>query len=62
MCDINVYVNVDGREELVLENVDQVHTQGDKNRIINIFGEEKILEARLDYYNNSRKKMVFIPV
>ncbi len=62
MCDINVYIYSNGSEKLILENVDQVMSRGDETRVSNIFGEEKILSARLSYYNNSEKKMVFVPV
>jgi len=62
MCDINVYIYADGSEKLILENVDQVMSRGDETRVSNIFGEEKILNARLSYYSNSEKKMVFVPV
>lgn len=61
MCDINVYLYTRGSEKLVLENVDQVMSKGDEIRVSNIFGEEKVLSARLSYYNNSKKKMVFVP-
>jgi len=62
MCDINVYICADGCETLILENVDQVMSRGDETRVSNIFGEEKILNARLSSYSNSEKKMVFVPV
>ncbi len=61
MCDINVYLYTKGSERLVLENVDEVMSRGDETRVSNIFGEEKILNARLSYYSNSKKKMVFVP-
>ena len=59
MCDINVYLVRGGNEELVLENVDQVTTEGEITRLLNIFGEERAVSGRLVYYNNSEKKMVF---
>ncbi|MEZ4525119.1 MAG: CooT family nickel-binding protein [Desulfobacterales bacterium] len=62
MCDINVYLYTNGSERLVLENVDEVASRGDETRVSNIFGEERVFSARLAYYRNSEKKMVFVPV
>ena len=60
MCDINVFVVKNGVEEKVLENVDLVEESGEDIRLVNIFGEERILKAtRMVFYNNSEKRMVF---
>jgi len=59
MCDINAYILKNGKEEIILENVDQVVSKDHEIRLINIFGEEKVFKADLIYYNNSEKKMVF---
>ncbi|GBC60291.1 RNA-binding protein [Desulfonema ishimotonii] len=59
MCDINVYLMKSDREELVLENVDQVTTEGKAIRLLNIFGEERTFSGKMIYYNNSEKKMIF---
>ena len=47
----------DGEEKL-LENVDQVDVDGDEIRMINIFGEQKILKARIKSYDGSKNKIV----
>jgi len=47
MCEANAYLLKDGKEELVLEAVDVVENEGDKLRVANIFGEQKILKARI---------------
>jgi len=47
MCEANAYLLKDGKEELVLEAVDIVENEGDKLRVANIFGEQKILKARI---------------
>ena len=59
MCDINVFVVKDGVEEKVLENVDLVETITGGVRLVNIFGEEKTINAKMVSYNNSEKRMVF---
>jgi predicted RNA-binding protein len=61
MCDINAYLLRHGTEESILENVERVEETGDGIRLQNIFGEEKILKARMVFYDSGAKKMVFIP-
>ena len=62
MCDINAFVLKSGVEEKVLENVDLVEKTPDGMRLVNIFGEERILNAKIVLYNNSEKRMVFQPI
>ena len=62
MCEANAYILMNGKEEEVLENVDLVEMNGDEVKLIDIFGEQKILKARLRLYNNSKGKIVFEPV
>lgn len=47
MCEANAYLLKDGREELVLEAVDVVEDEGEQIRVANIFGEQKILRAKI---------------
>ena len=62
MCDANAYLERDGVEELLLESVDLVEQVGDEARLINIFGERKIVRARLKLFDNSQGKLVFEPL
>jgi predicted RNA-binding protein len=62
MCDVSVFVVRDGVEEKVLDNVDLIEESSDGMRLVNIFGEERTLKARMVNYNNSAKRMVFQPV
>ena len=62
MCDINVFIRNNGVEEKVLENVDLIETVDEGMRLVNIFGEERTLKARMVHYNNSEKRMVFQPL
>ncbi len=41
MCDLKAYVKVNDKEELLLEAVNQVRTEGAEVIIRNLFGEEK---------------------
>jgi predicted RNA-binding protein len=47
MCEANAYIIRDGKEELVLESVDQVTPEEDGLRLVSIFGEQKILKAKI---------------
>ncbi len=47
MCEANAYLLKDGAEELILEAVDVLENEGGQIRVANIFGEQKILKARI---------------
>jgi predicted RNA-binding protein len=47
MCEANAYLLKDGKEELVLEAVDVLENEGEQVRVANIFGEQKILKAKI---------------
>lgn len=48
MCEARAYiVRPDGSEELILEGVDIVEPEGGGIRLVSIFGEQKVLRARL---------------
>jgi predicted RNA-binding protein len=58
MCEAHAYLLKNGVEEVLLENVDQVEVEGDEVRMINIFGEQKILKALIKSYNNTERKIL----
>lgn len=58
MCEANAFLLKNGQEEMVLDNVDQVDVEGDQIRLLNIFGEQRILKARVKGYNNSDRKVL----
>lgn len=62
MCDVNVFIVNNGVEEKVLENVDLIEEVAGGMHLVNIFGEERTLKAKMVHYNNSEKRMVFQPV
>lgn len=59
MCDITVWVVKDEAREKVMENVDLIEEIDGGMRLVNIFGEERTLPARLVRFDNSSKQMVF---
>lgn len=58
MCEAHVFILKDGKEEQLLENVDELEVEGDKIRMINIFGEQKIVKARIKSYHNQKNKII----
>ncbi len=62
MCDANAYLLTDGTEEMLLESVDLVEMDGDEAKLTNIFGEQKIVKARLKLFDNGRGKLLFEPL
>jgi len=48
MCEANVFlIEEDDGHKLIMEAVDTVEPQEDGVRLINIFGEQKVLKARI---------------
>jgi len=62
MCEAHAFILKDGREERILDSVDVVESEGDEIRLTSIFGEQKILKARLKRYDNRQGKILFEPV
>jgi predicted RNA-binding protein len=47
VCEASAYIIKDGRQELVLESVDVLENEDGEINMINIFGEQKRLKARI---------------
>ena len=62
MCEAHAFMMKNGIEEKILDSVDLVEFEGDEVKLVNIFGEQKTLRARLKTYSNSDGKIVFEPV
>jgi len=45
MCDLKAYVRQNDREELVLESVNLVRSEGNEVMLKNLFGEEKTIRG-----------------
>jgi predicted RNA-binding protein len=58
MCEATAYLIHDGKEELVLENVDELRAQGDTITIMNLFGDQRILEAQIKMISFVDNKIV----
>ena len=58
MCEANAFLIKEGMESQVMENVDQLDVEGDEIRLVNIFGEQKRLKARIVSYNGSNSRIL----
>ncbi len=47
MCEANAYLIDGDREELIMEAVDTVEPEEDGFRLVNIFGEQKFIRAKI---------------
>jgi predicted RNA-binding protein len=60
MCEAAAYVLKDGREELILQDVDLIEPDGDNLRLVNIFGEQKVLKAKILSLNLVNHKVLLV--
>lgn len=47
MCESNVYIIQDGKESMLLEDVDLLRPEGDSVYLRSAFGEQKTVSARI---------------
>ncbi len=47
MCEANAYIIKDGREEMLLESVDLIEPEEGMLRLVSIFGEQKVVSAKI---------------
>ena len=47
MCEANAYLIEDKETKLIMEAVDTVEPEGDNIKLISIFGDQKIIKARI---------------
>jgi predicted RNA-binding protein len=60
MCEANAFLLREGKEELLLEEVDILQPEGDgKYRLVNIFGEQKIITGKLKEMNLVNHRILF---
>lgn len=60
MCEATAYLLNNGEEELVLKDVDVIEPDGDNVRIVNIFGEQKVLKAAIHSLNLINHKVILV--
>ena len=60
MCEADVYVIEDGNEVIVMKAVDVIEPDGDDGyRIVDIFGEQKLVKGRIKYMRLVDHKILF---
>ena len=62
MCESNVYILKDGREELVVESVDVLESQEGLVKLISMFGEEETIKARVKTLSLVDHKIILEPL
>jgi predicted RNA-binding protein len=58
MCDSNVYLVQDDKEELLMENLDFLRQEEDRVILRDIFGEEKTVQAKLKEFHLSKQRVI----
>jgi predicted RNA-binding protein len=58
MCETNVYIDNDGKEELYLENVDIIRPEDGKLFMKNLFGEQKTFEGSIKEISLTRHRII----
>ncbi len=48
MCQSNAYIMKDGEEEMILSDIISIKPKGTQLCLINLFGEEEIIEASIE--------------
>ena len=62
MCESTAYILKDGKEELVLESVDVLENQEGRIKLVNIFGEEETVEAKVKTLSLVDHKIILEPL
>jgi predicted RNA-binding protein len=62
MCEAAAYLLKDGEEELLLESIDQLESEGNQIMMTNIFGEQKKVKARIKALSLVDHKIVLEPL
>ena len=47
MCESTAYMNIDGKEEILLEGVELLENRDGEIRVVSLFGEEKVVKGRI---------------
>jgi len=61
MCEANAYLVEGGKEQLIMESVDKVEPEDSGLRLVNIFGEQKYVQARIDALSLVDHKILLRP-
>ncbi len=59
MCEANAYLEKEGRQELIMEGVYIFRPENGRYLLENIFGEQKLVTARLERISLMEHKIIF---
>ena len=62
MCESSAYILKDGKEELVLESVDLLENKKGEIMLINMFGEQKTVKAKVKTLSLVEHKIIMEPI
>lgn len=62
MCDSSAYLLTEGKETLLLEHIDFFELSGDDVLLVDIFGEEKRIKARVKTLSLLEHRIYFEPL
>ena len=62
MCESSAYILKDGKEELVLESVDLLENKDGNIVLINMFGEQKTIKAKIKALSLVEHKIILKPL
>ena len=60
MCEAAAYILKDGKEELLLADVDLIEPDGENLRIVSIFGEQKVVKATIKSLKLVNHKVILV--
>lgn len=58
MCDLKAYLKMDGREDLVLEAVNLIRSEGGEVLLRNLFGEEKRIKGEIREVSLAKNRLL----
>ncbi len=61
MCEANAYLVEGEKEQLIMESVDKVEPEDNGLRLVNIFGEQKYIQARIEALSLVDHKILLRP-
>ncbi len=61
MCEATAYIIKDGREELFFESVDRLEENNGLIKLVNLYGEEKIISARIKVFSLIDHRIIMEP-
>jgi predicted RNA-binding protein len=61
MCDLKAYVRNNDREELILESVNHIRTEGGEVVLRNLFGEEKRIRGEVREVSLTKNRVILEP-